>query len=91
MFTITSACCCGVNDQRDKLIARAKKTIIADAALTLIFGILAFLGLSGILPLAVGITFCVIAIVQGIPASIMAKGILQKNPYPMDNRVDNFW
>jgi hypothetical protein len=82
MFSIGAGCCCGSFDEipvygeygcKTTGVSPEKlnKFLIKDCVLAIIFGVLAILGFSGVLSLAVGITFCVLGVVQLALAACM--------------------
>jgi len=51
-------------EDSEKLIKTVKVTRIIDCALSVIFGLLAILGYTGVLPIGVGIAFTVVSLVE---------------------------
>ncbi len=76
MFSISAGCCMGLVDtSRRDAVKGGKKAVIADSILCIIFGVLTTLGFCGVMPQAVGITFCVLGAVNASLMLIMKKCI----------------
>lgn len=80
MFSVVTGCCSSFRGTSESTATdRLKKTVIADAALAVVFSIIAILGFSGALPLGVGIAFCVLAVTQLVGTIILRKCLSEKS------------
>lgn len=80
MFSVVTGCCSSFRDTSESTITeRLQKTVIADATLAVIFCIFSVLGFSGVLPMGVGIAFCVLGVLQLAGSIIIRKCVHEKS------------